>query len=68
MKKPIFLLVILLTFLYADWVKEAIGPFDEYISAVVIAKGRNDDTNRIYVATWGRLYELTYQNNRWDRR
>jgi len=54
--------------LYADWVKEAIEAFDDYISAVVIAKGRNGDTNRVYVATWGRLYELTYQNNRWDRR
>uniref|UniRef100_A0A7V5Y0K0 Exo-alpha-sialidase n=1 Tax=candidate division WOR-3 bacterium TaxID=2052148 RepID=A0A7V5Y0K0_UNCW3 len=66
MKKLIFLLVILLTLLYADWVKVAIGPFDDYVSAITIAKGRNDDTNRIYVATWRSLYELTYRNNRWD--
>lgn len=68
MRKRIFLLIMLVFFqlTFSDWIKERIGPFDDWVSGIVIAKGRNDDTNRIYVATWRRLYELTYRNGNWD--
>lgn len=62
----ILIFVIFINIIFGYWVKEQIGPFSNWVSGIVIAKGRNDDTNRIYVATWTRLYELTYRNNRWD--
>lgn len=68
MRKRIFFLIILVFFqlTFSDWIKERIGPFNDWVSGIVIAKGRNDDTNRIYVATWRRLYELTYRNGNWN--
>ncbi|MCS7250487.1 MAG: hypothetical protein N2323_04220 [candidate division WOR-3 bacterium] len=64
-KEKLFLILLLISFSFGYWIKERIGPFGSTVYQVVIAKGRNDDTNRLYVTTENRLYEVTYRNNNW---
>jgi len=62
----LFLFAFSLTSLYSGWEKRVVGSGMGWASGLVIAPGRNDDTNRLYVAGWNRLYEFTWRNNHWD--
>ncbi|MEO0086782.1 MAG: hypothetical protein ABIK90_01730 [candidate division WOR-3 bacterium] len=67
MKKRILFLIILIffQFVFGYWVKQPIGYLGR-VYGVIIIKGRNDDTNRVYVTAERELYELTYRNNSWN--
>ncbi len=56
-----------ITLLSGRWLKTQVGGGSALgrASQLVITEGRNDDTNRLYVAGWNRLYEFTFRNNTW---
>jgi hypothetical protein len=64
----LFTILVTVTVLFAGWKVDTIGPCPTLFSYdVEIAKGRNDDTNRLYVSTRnGGIYEWTYRASRWN--
>jgi len=64
-------LLVLVTILsqpvWAGWQKASIGTVTNWAFGIAIGPGRNDGINRVYVASWSRLYEFTWNGSSWDR-
>ncbi len=53
--------------LLAGWTKSSIGTVTNWAYGIAVGPGRNDGINRIYVASWSRLYEFSWNGTSWDR-
>lgn len=52
---------------WAGWNRSSIGTVTNWAYGIAVGPGRNDGINRVYVASWSRLYEFTWNGSSWDR-
>ncbi len=54
------------TWTNGQWVSTPVGSVPTQPMKILVGKGRNDDTNRVYVLSrYSGIFEYTYQNNNW---